>query len=219
MTDTTPGSGGGELVDLTRAIEPGMPTYPGDPEVHVDPHATHEADGYRVSELRIGTHTGTHVDAPAHVYPDGATLDTFGIGDFRFDARAVRCPDVADGDAISADVLPPADALDDLGALVFDTGWAEAWGTDRMTGHPFLAPETARRCADAGVAVATDTLSPDPSDRATDLPAHRALCEAGLPIVENLRSLDALPDGSFELLVFPLRIDADGAPARAVARF
>ena len=65
---------------------------------------------------------------------------------------------------------------------------------------------------------ATDALSPDPSDRETDLPAHRALCGAGLPIVENVRNLDALPADSFELLAFPLRVDADGAPARVVAR-
>jgi kynurenine formamidase len=227
------------LVDLTRPIEPGMPTYPGDPDVAIEPHATHAADGYRVSGLSLGTHTGTHIDAPAHVDPDGATLGAFGPEDLRLTARVVDCRGVGAGEPIEPGALTGAggdSALDDVDALVFDTGWADEWGTERMTAHPFLAPETARRCAAAGVAVVTDALSPDPSDADAlnpdpsdadaaaasgngghDLPAHRALLGAGLPIVENVCALDALPAGAFELLVFPLKIDADGAPARVVA--
>jgi kynurenine formamidase len=213
-----------------------MPTYPGDPDVRIEPHATHEADGYRVSRVALGSHTGTHVDAPAHTEPDGATLGAFDPEDLRFDARVVDCRDAEAGEALAPDVLGRDGAnadLDDVSALVFRTGWAEAWGTDRMLAHPSLAPETARRCAAADVAVVTDALSPDPSggapdsdsashtdaDSAHDLPAHRALLGAGLPIVENVCNLDALPEtGVFELLVCPLKIDADGAPARVLAR-
>ncbi len=195
-----------------------MPTYPGDPAVSVEPHATHERDGYRVSEIRLGTHTGTHVDAPAHVDPAGATLDAFDLEDLRFVACVVDCRGTGTGAAIGPDALPERSALDELDALVFDTGWADKWGTDRMLEHPFLAIETARLCAERNVAVATDALSPDPSDHETDLPAHRALCGAGLPIVENVCTLDALPGDVFELLVCPLRVDADAAPARVVAR-
>lgn len=217
----------GRFVDLTRPIASGMPTYPGDPEVRVDPHATHAEDGYGVSRLILGTHTGTHVDAPAHVDPDGATLGAFDPEDLRFDARIVDCRDVGAGEPIEPAALPDepgGPALDDLGALVFRTGWADEWGTDQMTAHPFLARETARRCASAGVAVATDALSPDPSGSAVastsddDLPAHRALLGAGLPIVENVCNLEALPANGFELLVCPLKVDADGAPARVLAR-
>jgi kynurenine formamidase len=204
-----------------------MPTYPGDPEVRIGPHATHKADGYQVSKVELGTHTGTHVDAPAHVDPDGATLGSFDLEDLRFEARVVDRGDVEAGGAIEPDALTDLGGvegdrrdpgLDDLGALVFRTGWESEWGADRMTRHPFLAAETAIRCADAGVAVAIDALSPDPSDRESDFPAHHALLGAGLPIVENVCNLDALPDGPFELLVCPLRVDADGAPARVLAR-
>lgn len=218
MTDPTGATGGGQLVDLTRPIQSGMPTYPGDPEVSITPQATHEADGYRVSEIHLGTHSGTHIDAPAHIVPDGATLDAYTPDDLRFTARVVRCDHIEEGTAITPDALPDEQTRSEVDALVFDTGWAAEWGTDRMLAHPFLAAETARRCADAGVAVATDALSPDPSDRETDRPAHQALLGAGLPIVENVCNLDALPDDLFELLVLPLRVDVDGAPARVVAR-
>ncbi|RLM57663.1 cyclase family protein [Halobellus sp. Atlit-31R] len=240
------------MIDLTRPIASGMPTYPGDPEVRVEPQATHESDGYRVSRLELGSHTGTHVDAPAHTEANGATLGEFTPDDLRFDARVVDCRDVGAGEPIRPTALARnASDLADVSALVFRTGWAEAWGTDRLRDHPYLAPETARRCADAEVAVATDALSPDPSsddastdaggsadvnadtgantDTSTDvntsgnddagLPAHHALLGAGLPIVENVCNLDALPArDTFELLVCPLKIDADGAPARVLAR-
>jgi kynurenine formamidase len=65
------------VYDLTHFVETGMPTYPGDPSVAVTPHATHATDGYRVSAVSVGSHTGTHVDAPAHTDPDGRTLDSY----------------------------------------------------------------------------------------------------------------------------------------------
>jgi kynurenine formamidase len=86
-----------------------------------------------------------------------------------------------------------------------------------MTDHPSLAPETARLCADRGLSVATDALSPDPTGGG-GVPAHRAILGAGGLIVENLCHLDAVPD-RFELLAFPIRLDGDGAPVRALARF
>ncbi|MGQ4555299.1 cyclase family protein [Halobellus sp. GM3] len=219
----------GRLADLTRPVESGMPTYPGDPVVEIAPHATHAEDGYRVSRLELGTHTGTHVDAPAHIDPDGATLGAFGPEDLRFDARVVDCRGVGPRAAIEVEALPDGGsdaALGDVDALVFRTGWANHWGTERMVDHPFLAPETARRCAAADVAVVVDALSPDPSlegdlpasHEGDALPAHRALCGSGIPIVENVCNLEALPDRAFELLVCPLRVDADGAPARVLAR-
>ncbi|SFR55585.1 Kynurenine formamidase [Halogeometricum rufum] len=200
------------LVDLTMPVEASMPTYPGDPPVSVTPHATHESDGYRVSRLELGTHAGTHVDAPAHTERDGATLGSVPVDRFRFDARLVDCRDVGANGTIGPDRLPETDAE----MLVFRTGWDAEWGTDRMVDHPALAPETADRCAERGHHVGIDALSPDPTG-GEGVPAHRALLGAGLLIVENLTELGDVPD-RFELLAFPLKVDADGAPVRAVAR-
>src|SRR6056297_1855958 len=66
--------------DLSRPVETGMPTYPGDPDVTLAPDATHETDGYATSELRTGTHAGTHVDAPRHTLPDGEPIDERAVG-------------------------------------------------------------------------------------------------------------------------------------------
>jgi kynurenine formamidase len=201
------------LVDLTRPVESGMPTYPGDPAVEIEPHATFDADGYRVSRLQLGTHAGTHVDAPSHTEADGRSLGAFDADEFRFRARLVDCREAEANGTIGPAAVPDDDSVE---MVVFRTGWEDEWGTDRMTEHPALAPETARRCAERGYSVGTDALSPDPTGGDGGVPAHRAILGAGLLVVENLSNLGAVPD-RFELLAFPLRVDADGAPARVVA--
>ncbi|WP_181687297.1 cyclase family protein [Halorhabdus salina] len=206
--------------DLTQPIETGMQTYPGDPPVGVESTATHEADGYRESSLALGTHTGTHVDAPAHIVPGGRTLGAFDLGSFVRTARRVDCRDLDAREAIAADRVPTVD--DDVDCLVFWTGWDEFWDTDRYLDHPYLSAAAAEQCAKQGVAVALDTLNPDPtpSDRASEdepdgFPAHHALLGAGLLLFENLQHLGAVSE-RFELQAYPLRLDADGAPVRAM---
>ncbi|ELZ44878.1 cyclase family protein [Halorubrum californiense DSM 19288] len=216
--------------DLSRPIETGMPTYPGDPDVTLAPDATHEADGYATSELRTGTHAGTHVDAPRHTLPDGEALDDRAVGRFAFDARLVDLRALKPREAIGPDALPePSDLDPGVDLLVLRTGWASHWGDDRYRDHPYLTAAAAERCRAAGVGVGLDTFGPDPTPAADSLehpadepdgtPAHDALLSDSLPIVENLRGLDGLPD-RFRLYAFPLRLrDADGSPVRAVAEW
>ena len=208
------------MYDLTHPVETGMPTYPGDPSVAVTPHATHTMDGYRVSAVSVGSHAGTHVDAPAHTDPDGRTLDSYPVSAFVFDAVRVDCRDLSARDPIPAARVPDVDA----DCLVCWTGWDRHWGTDRYHDHPYLAPAAARACAKRGYAVATDTLSPDPTptehardDDSEGLPAHHALLGSDCLVVENLTGLDAVAD-RFELLALPLALRGDGAPVRAVGR-
>jgi kynurenine formamidase len=230
--------------DLSRPIETGMPTYPGDPAVSLAPDATHEADGYATSELRTGTHAGTHVDAPRHTLSEGATVDEVDPGRFAFDARLVDLRPLEPREPITAEALAaalgdeesafeagthPIDAELDL--FVCRTGWAAHWGTDRYRDHPYLTEAAATRCRELGVGVGVDTFGPDPTPTATatdaatasdepdGTPAHDALLEADLPIVENLCGLDGLPS-RFRLYAFPLRLrDGDGSPVRAVAEW
>ncbi len=222
--------------DLSHSLRTGTPTYPGDPGVSVDPAATHEADGYSVHSVELGSHAGTHVDAPRHTEPDGATLDDRAVGEWVLDARLIDLTPCEPREAIGPDAFPETlDPAVDL--LVVRTGWADTWGTDAYRDHPFLTPAFAERCVDAGVGVGLDAFGPDPTasaetdtgatdrdtgptervDEPTGFPAHHALLGADLPIVENLRNLAGLPD-RFTCYAFPLPLaEGDGAPARVVA--
>ena len=208
--------------DLTHAIEPGMQTYPGDPPVSLCAQATHDTDGYHVESLACGSHTGTHIDAPQHIDPNGDPLSAFSLDRFVFDAVRIDCRDCVARDPITPDRLPAGDVLADADMLVCWTGWSAHWNADRYLDHPYLAPETAARCADHGLAVGVDTLSPDPTpseraadDEPTDFAAHHALLGDDCLIVENLTNLENAAT-RFELRAYPLALGGDGAPVRAV---
>lgn len=218
--------------DLTQPVTAGMPVYPGDPPVSIEPHATMAADGYRSSTVSLGTHAGTHVDAPAHTEPDGRTLDEFDVSAFRFDAAVIDCTDVGARSAITREALAAADPPADAGAVLLHTGWDDHWGTDHYRDHPFLAPSAAEWVADRGHHVGLDAFSPDPTPPADGwpsgtedesagdapgIPAHHVLLGAERFVIENLRGLDRLPE-RVTLHAYPLAVvDADGAPVRAVA--
>ena len=211
-----------------------MPTYPGDPDVTLAPDATHETDGYATSDLRTGTHAGTHVDAPRHTLSEGETIDEIAPGRFAFDARLVDLRPLAPREAIGTEALPGPDALNsaDTDLLVLRTGWASHWGTDRYRDHPYLTTAAAERCRELGAGVGLDAFGPDPTppaspeeaqhtreDEPDGTPAHDALLSDSLAIVENLCGLDGLP-ARFRLYAFPLRFrEGDGSPVRAVAEW
>jgi len=216
--------------DLTRPLADGMPGYPGDPPVELREYASVDADGFRATELRLTTHSGTHVDAPAHTEPDGRSIDAFPPDAFRFDAVVLTLPVDAPREPITRDTL--RDALDEAAPgladaaemLVLDTGWADHWGADRYHDHPYLTGDAAGWLAAAGFHVGLDapSVDPTPTDRArpdepAGLPAHHALLGAGRLVVENLAGLSALPD-RVRLVAYPLPVaDGDAAPARVVA--
>lgn len=205
--------------DLSHPIETGMQTYPSDPPVAVEPHATFEADGYRVSAVELGSHAGTHVDAPSHTESEGSTLDDVPLETFSFDALRV---DVRGREPRAAVGVPSLPEPTDDTLLVLHTGWDEHWGTAAYRDHPYLTPAAAEWCAahDYHVAVDAPSVDPTPTERATDgepegFPAHHALLGADRLLVENLTRLESLPR-RFELRAYPLALGGDGAPVRAV---
>lgn len=208
--------------DLSRRIETDMPVFPDDPPVTISAHATLSDDGYSVSAIQCGSHTGTHVDAPSHTESDGRDIDALDVSRFAYDAVRVDCRNRKPRSPIGRDVLPATDA--DL--LVVHTGWDEHWGDDAYVDHPFLTPEAATYCVEQGYDLAIDALNvdPTPTDEATpDEPdgfqVHHTLLGQDHLIFENLTDLSGLPN-RFEFLAFPLKLAAgDGAPVRAVARY
>jgi arylformamidase len=202
--------------DVTRPIRPGMTVYLGDPSVVIHRVAS-IADGAsaNISELRLGSHTGTHVDPPLH-FRDGAPavdelpLDVL-IGPARlYELCPAGCIDVVDLDGLDLAACP---------RVLFKTCDLDSRsGDDPSSGGAGLAVEAARILVTAGVRlVGLDSLSADPPS-AVDFPAHRILLAAGVVILEGL-DLGMVPPGVYELMCLPLKIRAgDGAPARVVLR-
>ncbi|ROR67224.1 cyclase family protein [Agrococcus jenensis] len=207
------------LVDLSHPIRDGMPVYPGDPGVSIGPALTVDADGVDVAGIRMGSHTGTHVDAPSHTVRGGRTMADVGLDELVGDAVVLRVPGLAEGEVYDWDRLEAHGSLPaQLPPIVLiDTGWARWFDDERRTRHPALAAEAAEELLRRGMRVlGVDTLSPDATAGGAAFPVHDAVLGSGRLIVENVANLDAVPD-RVRVGFFPLRLAGDGAPVRAVA--
>lgn len=204
------------VIDLTHTIRPNMPVFPGTPAPVLQPAATLKTAGFRETGLILTSHTGTHIDAPAHLLPQGATLDAYPVErligrGFLLDCRGQAMePQLLEG-------IPAVQARDAF--LLLHTGWWEKWDSEAyFQGCPFLPPAMASAMVELGLrGVGIDGPSVDPVS-STSLPSHRILLRAGLLILENLTRLDQLTDAPFTLYALPLPYpNADGAPARVIA--
>jgi len=192
-----------------------MPTYPGDPDVTLAPDATHEEDGYATSELRTGTHAGTHVDAPRHTLPEGSRSTS----ERWASSRSTRASSIFGRWSRERQSRPKSFPNRTSSTPRSTSSSSEPAGRptgDRSVPRPPVPDRgAARRCQKLGVGVGLDTFGPDPTppgsakttgpSRETEpegTPAHDALLSDSLPIVENLCGLDGLPAG-FRLYAFP----------------
>ncbi len=198
-----------------------MMTYPGDPAVAVAPALRIPTDGVEVARLTLGSHSGTHVDAPAHTIAGGRTMADVDLHELFGEAAVLRAPHAGEGEPYGLDDLEfdGSSVPDRLPPIVLiDTGWAQEFGHRGALNHPWLLPRAAEELWSRGMRVlGVDTLSPDPTDDPTSaFPVHEAVLGRDGLIVENLRGLEHLPP-SVKVGIFPLRYEGDGAPVRAVA--
>jgi kynurenine formamidase len=221
VTDPSPVRG---IVDLSHPLADDTPVYPGDPVARFEPATTIAEHGYNVLHVRMGSQTGTHVDAPFHFLEDGARIDELPLDLFLAPAVVADVRGTAPHTAITwADLAPVADRLAPGRMLILHTGWDAHWGTDAYFDHPFLDGDAAERIVAAGVrTIGLDALSLDETVLGGEPPAgfaaHFAVLGAGGVIVENLTNLTAIGSSDPVVSVLPLLLaGADGAPVRAVA--
>ncbi len=209
------------IYDISVAISERTPVYPGDPGVEVVAHASLErGDAANVTLLRLGAHTGTHVDAPAHFIRRARPVSELPLDALVGRARVVEVPaDVLAIDEAHVEALVPAGAERVLFKTRNSAFWEDPRGRFRED-FAYIEPAAARALVAAGVRlVGFDYLSVEKFG-SEGFETHLALLSAGVVIVEGL-DLRAVAPGLYELCCLPLKIAAgsgDGAPARAVLR-
>jgi len=208
------------IIDLTHTVKETMPLYPGTPSPTLDPVYTCEANGFRETRLQLFSHTGTHTDAPAHLFANGSFLEEYSADRFCGTALVIPCRDLNVGEEVSPErILSYGRDAESAEFLLFDFGWDRHWGKkEYFEGYPCLSLEAAAYLAQTKKkGIGFDTLSADP---VTDpsLPRHRLLLGGDCLILENLRNLDQVGQKLFLLSALPLKFQgSDGAPTRAVA--
>lgn len=208
------------VVDLSVPVGPGTFVHPGDPATHLDVHATVARDGYNLLRVRMGSQTGTHVDAPFHVDDTGRRVDELDLRLLTGPAVVVDATGLPPHGRITRSHLDPVRHRLAPGVVVLlRTGWSAHQGSPAYLQHPALDPQACEDLLEAGArTVGVDAPSLDPTG-SPDLPCHHLLAAAGGVIVENLTDLHRVLELTDPLVcLFPIRLEgADGAPARAVA--
>jgi len=201
-----------KLYDVSLPLYPGMITWPGDPEFETQSvHQIAAGASANVSRLVMGSHSGTHIDAPRHFIEGAPAVDAI---DPEILIGPARVYDLPVTDVLDSILLGDLD-LKGVRRVLFKTRNSE--NTHRgviAEDYVCLTPEAASYLVAQGAAlVGIDSLSIERA-HAPDHPVHRTLLAAGVVIIEGL-DLSDVPAGDYDLLALPLKIrDADGAPAR-----
>ncbi|MDQ3674744.1 MAG: cyclase family protein [Gemmatimonadota bacterium] len=209
-----------EWIDATATLDPATtPVYEGDAPMKFEfLKDMRNGDGFTLSVLSLGAHSGTHIDAPMHFIRDGLSVDRVALDPLIGPARVI---DIAD--AVQAIDAAELNRHDWKGAerVFFRTRssvrrWMKSPAFHRD--FAYIAPDAAQLLADAGVRlVGIDYISAErfgaPAPR-----THQILLGKGIPIVEGL-SLEGITPGEYDVVVLPMKVAGhEGAPARAVMR-
>jgi kynurenine formamidase len=203
------------LIDLSHRIADGMITYPGLPAPEIGTHLSREAAEelygpgitFHIGLLTLCTNTGTYIDVPFHRYADGHDLadlaleQVAGLPGIVLDRRGIETIEIAEGDLAGLAGH----------AVLVRTDHSRYFGSDRyFDAHPHLSAASAAALVDADVAcVGIDSLNID-GTKTGERPVHSILLRVGIPIVEHLTNLSALPERGFAFTAVPPKIEGAG---------
>jgi len=212
-----------EIIDLSHTLDNECMTCgtPWHEKVKITQMGTIDFVGRNTHGIVLGSHSGTHIDAPLHFYNGADGVD-------RLDLKLVygTC-EVVDMSAKGKGCVVEKDDLIKMKIterMIFRFDWFKYWKSDDFyQGFPYFSLEAAKYLVDCGMKViALDTPSPDCGDaigKTDDSPVHKLFLSNGVTIIEYLTNTDCLKVGiEYKLVAFPLKIkDCDGSPARVVA--
>ena len=194
-----------KVIDISVGISPDMSIYPGDPKPQIDPISSIETDGAKVSRISFGSHTGTHIDAPAHIFKDGVTVDRIQL-------------DGLVGKSLVLDLSTKEKAITENNLVAAYRQFAHISGINvlllKIGSFAYLDGSAADWIIENGfTTVGIDGMSVDDPSQ---MVVHKKLLGNGINIVECL-DLHNVDEGVYGFMCLPLKIiGCDGAPARAV---
>ena len=212
-----PDSKSSQWIDISVPLHNAMVHWPGDPPVRIERVLDVErGDGHTLSEISMGSHTGTHIDAPPHFIRHGIGIDKMPL-----DVTIGRARVIAFRDTVS---IKPEELINKRlrrgERILFKTrNSPRVWQRDTFTeDFVFISKEAACFLVERGImVVGVDYLSVGGFKQKSSQ-IHRTLLEGGTWVIEGL-DLSHVSPGTYDLICLPLKLDAgEGAPARAILR-
>jgi arylformamidase len=196
-----------KIIDVTRPLVKDMLVYPGDiiPSFRQADHGL-----YLLSDLHLSSHTGTHIDAPAHYLKSGDTIDTIPLCNLIGRCRVI---DVSGTDSATITAADLEGKLWGVKRLLLKTRFS---GRDTfIEDYPCLAYDAACSLTEKGIeCIGIDSPSIESYDG--DGSVHHRLLGNGCIIIELL-DLSEVPEGDYMMVALPLRLAGlDGSPARVI---
>ncbi len=204
-------------IDISVPLHTGMVHWPDNPPVQIGRMLDmNRGDPCNVSTMSMGSHTGTHMDAPVHFIPTGQGINKMPLEAAMGRARVIE---IQDSTSIKPDELRPQNIQCGERVLFKTINSTRCWKTDSFVeDFVYISQEAARYLAELAVqTVGVDYLSVG-GFKKDGVETHRGLLEAGIWIIEGL-NLSQVQPGIYDLICLPLKIvNSDGAPARAILR-
>lgn len=196
-------------LDLSVVLNEQTPVYPGDPTPKFSPAGVLGKEGFIDHSILVGTHLGTHIDAPMHMLEDGKSLDKIPLEQFIGNGKLVEVT----SDAFE---IVKAAGIEEGDIVLFRTGMSEKYHDPSYFGqYPAMSEDVAQYLVESKVKmVGVDTCSVDNQD---GFPIHKILLAGNVLIIENLTNLNQLTNKDFKVFALPLNLQIDGSPARVIA--
>ncbi len=200
------------ILDLTHPISADLPVYfPWHPKTNMEQTANYRDHLCVVHRLSIGTHSGTHIDAPSHIFDGMHTMDQYDPNRWYVDALVLDFSLRRAQEVISLNDLLEKPCEEGVGVII-KTGWDVYFGTnDYYKTYPALSSEAAEYLVGKNIPVLA-------ADTPFTLDVHRIMLKRGIPLITNINNTAGLREGKVKLIAAPLLIKGgDGAPARVLA--
>jgi arylformamidase len=203
-----------KIIDISLPLNNDTPIYPGNVPLSVSMHHAMPQYATALSSITFGSHTGTHIDAPAHAVVGAITLDQIPLGNFVGPCRVLDFSE-KDGECITTEMLQEKNIKSGERILLKTKNSVRGF-KEFYDDYVYLDGDAAEYLAGLnGVLVGIDSLSIKKRG-GTDQRPHTALLLKDIPILEGLDLREA-QEGEYELVCLPLNFTGiDGAPARAI---
>lgn len=212
----------GRIIDITAPISTSTPVFPGDPRPAIEETCAIEQEGCAVSRLILGSHTGTHVDAPAHVLKNGLPVNKLELESLMGIALVLDFSSY--GGLLTASILEKTFNEAWIGnkdsgnasILLLKTSGTLLNPSGEYSDNCYLEESAAFWIVEKGFrTIGIDCLSVD-SFHSKTLPVHHILLSGNVNIVECLE-LSSVDTGTYFFICLPLKVEGcDGAPARVI---